>query len=63
MPRQKNVYILNLKGGGEARAVCSTLDEAKLVARHHPEEVLSVQRVYKNSPRIVQNVRGKAHGV
>ena len=63
MPRQKNVYILNLKGGGEARVVCSTLDEAKLVARHHPEEVLSVQRVYKNSPRIVQNVRGKAHEV
>lgn len=63
MPKQKNLYILNLKNGGEARAVCSTLDEAKLVARHHPEEVLSVQRVYKNSPRIVQNVRGKAHGV
>jgi hypothetical protein len=63
MPRQKNIYILNLKNGEEARAVCSTLDEAKLVARHHPEEVLSVQRVYKNSPRIVQNVRGKAHGI
>lgn len=63
MPKQKNLYILNLKNGGEARAVCSTLDEAKLVARHHPEEVLSVQRVYKNSSRIVQNVRGKAHGV
>ena len=63
MARQKNLYILNLKNGGEARAVCSTLDEAKLVARHHPEEVLSVQRVYKNSPRIIQNVRGKAHGV
>lgn len=63
MPRQKNTYILNLKNGGEARAICSTLDEAKLVARHHPEEVLSVQRVYKNSPRIVHNVRGKAHGV
>lgn len=63
MPRQKNVYILNLKGGGEARAVCSTLDEAKLIARHHPEEVLSVQRVYKKTPRIIHNVRGKAHGV
>jgi hypothetical protein len=63
MPRQKNVYILNLKNGGEARAVCSTLDEAKLVARHHPEEVLSVQRVYKNAPRICHNVRGKVHSV
>lgn len=63
MPRQKNTYILNLKNGGEARAICSTLDEAKLIARHHPEEVLSVQRVYKKTPRIVHNVRGKAHGV
>ena len=63
MPRQKNTYILNLKNGGEAKAVCSTLDEARLVARHHSEEVLSVQRVYKNSPRICKNVRGKAHGV
>ena len=63
MARQKNLYILNLKNGGEARAVCSTRDGAKLVARHRPEEVLSVQRVYKNSPRIVKNVRGKAHGV
>ena len=63
MARQRNVYILNLKGGGETRAICSTLDEAKLIARHHPEEVLSVQRVYKNSPRIVHNVRGKAHGI
>ena len=32
MPRQKNTYILNLKNGGEARAICSTLDEAKLIA-------------------------------
>ena len=63
MAKQKNTYILNLKNGGEAKAICSTLDEARLVARHHSEEVLSVQRVYKNSPRIVQNVRGKAHGV
>ena len=63
MARQKNVYILNLKGGGEAKAVCSTLDEAKLVARHYSEEVLSIQRVYKNSPRVCKNVRGKAHGV
>lgn len=63
MPRQRNVYILNLKNGGEVKAICSTLDEAKLIARHHPEEVLSVQRVYKNSLRIIQNVRGKAHGV
>ena len=63
MARQKNTYILNLKNGGETRAICSTLDEAKLIARHHPEEVLSVQRVYKNSPRIIHNMRGKAHGI
>ena len=62
MPRQNNKYIIKFEDGTEQTIRASRMSEAQNLARKM-EGANSVQRVFKNTPRICHNVRGKVHSV
>ena len=62
MARQNNKYIIKFEDGTEQTIRASRMSEAQNLARKM-EGANSVQRVFKNAPRICHNVRGKVHSV
>ena len=62
MPRQNNKYIIKFEDGTEQTIRASRMSEAQNLARKM-ERANTIQRVFKNAPRICHNVRGKVHSV
>lgn len=62
MSRQNNKYIIKFEDGTEQTIRASRMSEAQNLARKM-EGANTVQRVFKNAPRICHNVRGKMHSV
>ena len=62
MARQNNKYIIKFEDGTEQTIRASRMSEAQNLARKM-EGANSVQRIFKNAPRICHNVRGKVHSV
>ena len=60
--QQNNKYAVKFDDGTEHIIKASCLGEAKRLL-HKIEGVQSVQRVFKNSKRIIQNTKGKVHYV
>ena len=59
---QNNKYIVTMRDGSEVMLTASRLSEAHNLARKMGE-AMTVQRIFKNAPRIVQNAGGKIHSV
>ena len=62
MARQNNKYIIKFEDGTEQTIRASRMSEAQNLARKM-EGANTVQRVFKNAPRVCHNVRGKVHSV
>ena len=62
MARQNNKYIVKFENGTEQTIRASRMSEAHNLARKM-EGANSVQRVFKNAPRVCHNVRGKVHSI
>ena len=62
MPKQNNKYIIKFENGTEQTIRASRMSEAQNLARKM-EGADTIQRVFKNAPRICHNVKGKMHSV
>lgn len=64
MKEQNNKYAIGLHSGAEAIVTASTLHEAKKISKQmYGSSAMTVQRIFKNSVRNVQNVGGKSHSI
>lgn len=60
--KQNNKYIVGMRDGSDVMVTASRMSEAQNIARRMGE-AMTVQRVFKNTTRICQNVGGKVHSV
>ena len=60
--KQNNKYLIGFRDGSSVMLTASHMNEAKNTARRMGE-AMTVQRVYKHSTQICQNVRGKMHSI
>ena len=62
MPTPNNQYLVKFEDGPEQTVRASRMSEAQNLARKM-EGADTIQRVFKNVPRICHNVKGKMHSV
>lgn len=60
---QNNKYVVSMRDGSEVIITASRLNEAHNLAKRLNGDAMTVQRIFKNSVRNVQNATGKSYAI